>query len=136
MEQFEIDPARFDRDAEKELALAEHIHAAQHFTFHQPQPHFDVAKEESRGDLERLPGRYQRVETAMTLVHEGSWRTRNLRVALFDQAVAAVVVHAEFVGHGKQPVTQGGRTDIVGFVVGTHHGQQAIQREALAKFSE
>ncbi|MNR55911.1 hypothetical protein D3C85_1763810 [compost metagenome] len=52
MEQFEIDPARFDRDAEKELALAEHIHAAQHFTFDHPQTDLHVAEEESRGDLE------------------------------------------------------------------------------------
>ncbi|MNY34194.1 hypothetical protein D3C86_1685160 [compost metagenome] len=72
----------------------------------------------------------------MALMHEGSWRPRDLCEALFDQAVAAVVVHAEFVGHRKQPIAQGGRADVVGFVVGPYDCQQAIQREMLAKLGK
>ena len=95
MEQIEVDPPRLDRDAEKELALAEEILAARHRAVDHAEPDAQVAEEEPRGDLERFARRDQRIDAAVTLVHEGPRRAGDLGVLLLHQPVAPVVVRAE-----------------------------------------
>ena len=55
VEQLEIDPARLDRYAEEELALADPVEAALDLPLDQAQPRPDVAVEEPGRDLVGLP---------------------------------------------------------------------------------
>ena len=48
VKEVEVDPARLDRDAEEELALAEQVEAALDLGVDQTQPRVDVPEEEAR----------------------------------------------------------------------------------------
>src|SRR6185295_4718174 len=74
MKQVEVDPPRLDGDAEKELALPEEILPSRHLAVDHAEPDAQVAEEETGRHIERLARGDQRIDAAVTLVHEGPWR--------------------------------------------------------------
>ena len=69
----------------------------------------------------------------MTLVHKRTLRAGNLRRVLFDQAIAAVVIHAVLAGYREQPVQQARGLHAIGVVIGADHRKQAFEWKVLCK---
>ena len=123
VKEIEVNRTRLDRNAEKDLALAEAIEAALDLRLEQTEPSVDVAEEETPRDLERLARGHERVRAAVALVHERTRTTRDLCERLLDQPVAPVVVRSALARDREEAIQRRGADDPVAAIVGSDHRQ-------------